>query len=251
MSKDTILQQKLKKLSSYIAPVDDIPSTAATIEEKLIIEPNMPIGIFIQETFNICMFVQDDRELLVQRGLNWGVVEELPRRIEHLKNQESLWWKARFSPTPSQREFERVKALAEQVKNELLRDLEFLADSDNALHEALCNVKEGSGEDDLMVDLKSLSMLSQNKKDKLQLIGSDPELLEDVKYCSEVFPKLLVSFGLEQSAATSKQSDRNQAYTLLLVAVEEIRRCAAHVFWNDKKHLKGYQSEYFRKRSLL
>jgi hypothetical protein len=41
--------------------------------------------------------------------------------------------------------------------------------------------------------------------------------------------------------------NRNCAYTFTLVAIEEIRRCAHHVFWNDKKHLKGYLSDYFRR----
>jgi mRNA deadenylase 3'-5' endonuclease subunit Ccr4 len=55
---------------------------------------------------------------------------------------------------------------------------------------------------------------------------------------------------LEQSFAAYKQTVPNQAYTFVLVAIEEIRRCAAHAFWNDKKHLKGYQSEYFRKTGM-
>jgi hypothetical protein len=49
-------------------------------------------------------------------------------------------------------------------------------------------------------------------------------------------------------SASVAQKKRNQAYTFLLVAIEEVRRCARHAFWDDKKHLRGYLSEYFIRR---
>jgi hypothetical protein len=247
MPRDTKLQQKIKNLSAYIAPVDDIPASVASIKVEHVVEPNMPVGVYVQEAFNIHSFVQDDREILVQRGLNWEVIDELPRRVDYLRKQESFWWKARFGPTPSQREYQRVKTLSDQVSSELLRDFEHLATTDDNIQEAVDNIKECNGDCDYAFDLKSLHLLSEREKDKLCAVGSDPKLLDTIKYCSEVFPPLLVQFEMEQSFAAYEQTVRNQAYTFLLVAVEEIRRCAAHAFWNDKKHLKGYQSEYFRK----
>jgi hypothetical protein len=143
-----------------------------------------------------------------------------------------------------------VKTLSDQVSCELLRDFEHLATSDDNVQIAVDKIKAGSGDFDYAVDLKSLHLLSEREKEKLGAIGSDPKLLDTIKYCSEVFPPLLVQFELEQSFAAYKQTVRNQVYTFLLVAIEEIRRCAAHAFWNDKKHLKGYQSEYFRKTGM-
>ena len=175
----------MKNLSSHIAPVNDIPASAATIKVEHIIEPNMPVGVYVQEAFNIHSFAQDDREVLVQRGLNWGVIDELPRRIDYLRTQEMFWWKARFGITPSQPEYQRVKTLSEQVSSELLRDFEHLATTDDNIQIAVNNIKVGSGDCDFMFDLKSLHLLSEREKEKLGAVGSDPKLLDTIKYCSD------------------------------------------------------------------
>jgi hypothetical protein len=62
MEKESQIQLKIKKLSSFIPPVAEIAASAATIPEKLIIEPSIPVGIFIQEhsifTFSCRMTVR-------------------------------------------------------------------------------------------------------------------------------------------------------------------------------------------------
>jgi hypothetical protein len=191
--------------------------------------------------------MQDDRDLMVSKGMNWSIVDELPRRIEFLQTCETLWWKARFTPSPAVREFQNVKELATATASELLRDLEFLADDNEQIATAVRNIKKGSGDLDLAFDLKGLCLLCEHQKDKLAAIGSNAQLLIDINYCSETFPQRLVEYELDLTYSTSLRN-RNCAYTLLLVAIEEIRRCARHAFWNDKKHLKGYQSEYFRRQ---
>jgi hypothetical protein len=116
-----------------------------SVAPSAIVEPNMPVGVYVQEAFNIHSFAQDDREILVQRGLNWGVIDELPRRVDYLRKQESFWWKVRFGPTPSQREYQRVKTLSDQVSSELLRDFEHLATTDDNIQIAVNNIKDFSG----------------------------------------------------------------------------------------------------------
>ncbi|MFW6245036.1 MAG: hypothetical protein ACOC36_04030, partial [Fibrobacterota bacterium] len=172
----------------------------------------------------------------------------LPRRIENLRDREANWWKARFGPTPSQHEYLRVRAMAERAREELMRDFRFLARTDDDILYAVENIEKGNGELDTIMDVNSLSELAIREKDKLRAIGSDPRYFDDIIYCAQIYPDLLVAFELEQTQSDHQQTVRNKAYTFLLVAVEEIRRCASHVFWNDKKHLKGYQSEYFRRR---
>jgi hypothetical protein len=247
IKKESQIQIKIKKLSSFVSPVADITAAASSIPDTLILEPTIPVGVYIQEALNIHLFMQDDRDLMVSRGMNWSIVDELLYRIEFLQTCETLWWKARFSPSPAAREFQKAKELATATASELLRDLEFLADEHEDIATAVRNIKKGSGDLDLSFDLKGLCLLCENHKDRLAAIGSNPQLLADITYCSETFPQRLVEYELDLSYSTALRK-RNCAYTLLLVAIEEIRRCACHAFWNDKKHLKGYQSEYFRRQ---
>ncbi|MFP4165524.1 MAG: hypothetical protein ACLFQB_16250 [Chitinispirillaceae bacterium] len=248
MARISKTQQIVAQLASFLPPVGpETPLHDEKIPTELILEPNMPVGVYVQEAYNLYHYAQDDREILVSKGLDWGIVEELPRRIENLRDREANWWKARFGPTPSQREYLRVRAMAERAREELMRDFRFLARSDDDILYAVENIEKGSGELDTVKDVNSLSELAKREKGKLQAIGSDPKFFEDIVYCAQRYPDLLSVCELEQAQADYQQTYRNQAYTFLLVAVEEIRRCASHAFWSDKKYLKGYQSEYFRR----
>jgi hypothetical protein len=172
---------------------------------------------------------------------------ELPRRFEYLQTCETHWWKARFNPSPAEKEFLSIKELANTTIAELIRDLEYLGNNDDDIANAVSNIKKGFGDDDISVDIKALCILCEKEKDKLAAIGSDPQLLIDIDYCDERYP-LCHSMNEIDTTHFSALYNRNCAYTLLLVAIEEIRRCARHAFWNDKKHLKGYLSDYFRRR---
>jgi hypothetical protein len=56
-------------------------------------------------------------------------------------------------------------------------------------------------------------------------------------------------FGFYQNFVIESDTikNRDRAYTFLAVAVETVRRSAHYALWNDKKRLRGYASEYFRK----
>ena len=61
-----------------------------------IVFPNMPIGVFLQESFNIYNFIQDDKELFIKKGFNWGIMEEFPERMNYLRQKEAELWKEKY-----------------------------------------------------------------------------------------------------------------------------------------------------------
>jgi hypothetical protein len=247
MKKDSLTQEKLKHLSSFITPVSDITTAVKSIPEKYLLEPNLPIGVFIQESLNIHFVAQDDREILTSRGLNWGIIDELPRRIEYLQKCEMEWWKARFSLSPETKEYFRIMDLAQATSEVLIRAFEFLADNDDNLTTAINNIKKGNDEFELVFDIQALNALCEREKTKLEAIGVAPQTFIDARYCVEHFPMAASLYDMDCSESLA-QINRNQAYTFLLVAIEEVRRCARHAFWDDKKHLRVYLSEYFIRR---
>lgn len=196
MARISRTQQIVAKLASFAAPVGPfIPPHDQEIPTELILEPNMPVGVYIQEAYNLYHYAQDDREMLESRGLDWGVMEELPRRIENLRDREASWWKARFGPTPSQREYLRVRAMAQRAREELMRDFRFLARTDDDILYAVENIEKGSGELDTIFDVNSLSELAKKEKGKLQAIGSDPRFFDDIIYCAQKYPDLHVNWS--------------------------------------------------------
>jgi hypothetical protein len=217
------------------------------MDKNLVREPNMPVGVFIQEAYNIHFLVQDDREQLEKRGLDWGIVDELPARIEHLRLAEARWWKARFAKTPLEKEYERWREKADAVSRELFIDLEYaLTGNAKELH----NLRKAKRQAHKIAkhgqDCGLVHAMANCHRDLLAQCGSNPALLEDIAACANKIPQLVSQ--LEISPTDSwRLTERNFAYTFLLVAVEEIKRCARYAFWSDREKLRGYASEYFRK----
>jgi len=55
-------------------------SEIGSIIEKEIIEPKIPVPIFIAEAYTLYEACRPDREALRGVGLVWGIVEDLPHR---------------------------------------------------------------------------------------------------------------------------------------------------------------------------
>jgi hypothetical protein len=251
MSKSNEQELNLHKLDEFKAPVriGTLAERVKEISAKDIIEPNIPIGVFLQEAYNIFRFCRNDRELLIRKGLDWAIVEELPQRIEFLREAEAEWWQARFGVTPVRQEYEHWLEIATTVKKDLIHDMEYaFADSTNLL-QLVATLKKGSSEEELDRDLSTLLRCAQENAPRLLAKGSDPKLVKDLEECGQKFSPLLIKFRLEEIETDSKQTDRNRAYLFCAVAVEAIRDCARYALRNDRKRLRGYLSEYFRRRS--
>lgn len=243
------MDEKLAHLIKYLTPGGtDIPTTVQNMADEEAIKPNIPIGVFLQEAYSMFWFAQDDREKLFGAKLDPALYYELPRRIQHLRRCEAVWWKARYGLTPIEAEYRRVKELGLKTRTELLRHFSHLARHDMDFDKIVENIEQGEGDLEDMFDLRSLNKLCNQYKDKLLEIRVEPQLLEDVAFCTENIFNLYTQRELDDIYEQRKQLTRNKAYTYLLVAVEEVRRCAYHVFWYDKEHLRGYLSEYFRRK---
>ncbi|MBN1577355.1 MAG: hypothetical protein JW913_12425 [Chitinispirillaceae bacterium] len=243
------IKDRLKGKGAASSLQGSVEKRAEAIPKKAVLSPNMPVGTYLQEAYNIHCFMRDDRELFTGGGFDWRLVDELPERIGYLRNAEAAWWKAKFAPSPVKMEFERRQALAVEARGKLLRDLEFACRGDADALRRIREIKKGSGQSDFNMDLFDIGNLAQDKNAALVAIGSDPRLVDDIRECAEKLPGLYAQCHVEKAAEEEKRSRRDRAYTFLAMAMEEIRRCARYVLRDDPKRLKGYASEYFRKSS--
>ena len=208
----------------------------------------MPVGVFLQEAYNIYCFMQDDRKLFVAGGFDWMLVEKLPERIEYLREVEAALWKEKYGRMPVEKEYEQRLAFAVKKRRELLRDMEFACRNSFKTLQKIRRIKKASTAKlpAFNASLSFLGHLAEENVPLLNAIGSDPRLIDDVKESAEKL-RLLHAQRIVEQAAEEKRDLRDRAYTYLAAAMEEIRRCALYVIRDDPKRLRGYASEYFRK----
>lgn len=240
----------LAKLSDFATPSLEIPveKRALSIPHDSIIEPNISMGIFLQEAFNIYMYALADKEALCGKGLDEKLLEELPRRIDFAREMEARWYVFRYSETPSAKELKRVLAIVDESRKELLAAMEYAFFGDD-LAKMVTHIKKGDGTADYAQDLCSIAMLAERNIQKLKDAGCNLIHLDRLNEYSHKYDELVAKCAVEEEDGPFVCRDRDMAYTFLFVALEAVRRAARHAFWNDKKRLRGYASEYFRKSS--
>lgn len=238
----------LASLTEFAAPSVDIPleTRARSIPQDKILEPNVSMGIYLQEAFNTYMYALADKEALCSKGLDEKLLDELPQRIDFARRMEARWYVFRYSEVPSAKELKRVHAIVDEARKELLAAMEFAFFGDD-LTRAVTYVKKGEGTADYVQDLSDIAVLASRNLQKLKDAGCNMKHLDNLNEYNRKYEKLSAQCIVEERDKPFIRSDRDQAYTFLFVALEALRRAARHAFWNDKKHLRGYASEYFRK----
>jgi hypothetical protein len=244
------IEALLAKLAEFATPSLEIPveKRALSIPLDAIIEPNISMGIFLQEAFNIYMYALADKEALCSKGLDEKLLEELPRRIDFAREMEARWYVFRYSETPSAKELKRVLAIVDESRKELLAAMEFAFYGDS-LAGMVTQIKKGDGTADYAQDLSDIAFLARKNIQKLKDAGCDLIHLDRIDEYSHTYGELVAKCIVEEGESPFVCRDRDMAYTFLFVALEAVRRAARHAFWNDKKRLRGYASEYFRKSS--
>lgn len=235
------------KLKEYAQPSTDTPLETRISSIKNALKPNIAMGIYLQEAFNIYIYALADKDVLCSKGLNVRLLEELPRRIDFARETEARWYSFRYSESHVEKELKRVRAIVNKSRNELLAGMEYAFHGDSWAS-AVDHVQKGDGEADYIQDLWDIVYIAESNTEVLTAAGCDMTHINILKEQRKTYDDLVAQCTLEQED-TSAHDLRDKAYTFVFAAVEEIRRAAKHAFWEDKKHLKGYAIEYFRKSS--
>ena len=240
----------LTELVEFASPSGDISvaERVRSIPSDKIIAPNISMGIFLQEAYNIYLYACADREALCLKGLDEKVLDELPGRIDFARETEARWYVVRYSEVPSAKEFAKVQAIVDESRKALLAAMEYAFFGED-LAKAVIHIKKGDGPADYIQDLNDIIFLARKNLQKLLDTGCDMSHLDRLKEYSGPYAELVAQCTVEEQDRSHIRMDRDRAYTFLVVALEAVRRAARHAFWNDKKRLRGYASEYFRKSS--
>lgn len=125
--------------------------------------------------------------------------------------------------------------------------MEYAFYGDKDLVKAVEYIKKGDSDADYAMDLATIAGFAEKYSQKLIDSGCDMKHVEVIKEYQYKYGELIAKCTVEEGEKNLLGTARDKAFTFLVVAIEEVRRAARHAFWNDKKRLRGYASEYFRK----
>lgn len=107
-------------------------------------------------------------------------------------------------------------------------------------------IAEGAGHADMIQDLADLAVLGQANIAPLKAIYMDVAMLDKAAQWSDKAANLLAKSNGLRMSDNKKKLTRDQAYSYLKVAVDEIRQHGQYIHWRTPERMKGYASQYLR-----
>ena len=101
----------------------------------------------------------------------------------------------------------------------------------------------------MLQDLNDIAVLGKENTEPLTKINFDLTLLDKAAESADQYSSLLAEATSDRLNNSEAKILRDKAYALLKASVDEIRDCGQYVFWQDEIRLKGYVSQYFKRRN--
>ncbi len=208
---------------------------------------SIPVDVFLQEAENLYHWCQEDKNDLAAKGLDWELVNDVPARCGALREAQSMWITTRFSHEEAERQWVEQSPLAYDMRNELLHDFRFAYRKQPDLLGRVNTIAEGYGHADMIQDLNDLSVLGRDNPEPLQSINYEMTLLDKAADLADEMSDLLGATTSERAECSEAIRIRDRAFSLLKLAVDEVREFGQYVFWRNEARFKGYGSDYLRK----
>jgi len=95
-------------------------ATIEAIGEKQAVYPAIPVDVALQESEDLYVWCQPDKEPLVKAGLDWNMVTDLPVRTGACRYIQSEWQKEYKSLEQAQKEWSEKSPEAYSLRDELI-----------------------------------------------------------------------------------------------------------------------------------
>ncbi|WP_108807864.1 hypothetical protein [Aquimarina spinulae] len=219
-----------------------------TLPQEEIKAPTLPVDVFIQEAENLYVWTEEDKEILLAKGLDWKMfVEDLPIRTGACRYAQAMWMKERYSQEEASKVWKEKSPKAYEFRNDLLADLRFTFRKRPDLITRVRAIADGEGDADMIQDLMDISVLGKANVPELEKKKYDLRNLELAAQKSDTLAELLAKANGTTLDNSKAKEIRDRAFTHLKEAVDEVRDTGKYAFRKDPERYKGYISQYKRR----
>ncbi|MCP5049740.1 MAG: hypothetical protein GY940_21405 [bacterium] len=225
--------------------------TISAIETDHVTLPHhIPMDTYIQEADALYYWSREDREALTGAGLSGDLLEDLPVRSGALREAELLWYVRKNTGKEAARKWGEEGPKAHRLRQELITAFRFAFRKHPRLLEGVKHTAKGKGHPTMIQSLNDLSGFGKKNKPLLEAVGFDMTLLDKAAQTSKEMTPLLAESSVLREQYDKAKKIRDQAYTHLKEAVDEIREYGRFVFRENKERRIGYRSHYLRKINM-
>ena len=210
------------------------------------IVPDRPVEVVTKEAEALCIWVHTDKPLFDAINFDWSLVESLPQSLGALRYAEAVWSNRRIAQKDAQKEFAELRVVAEDLKDNALAAMDLAFFDYPYLIKAIQQIREGSTNADLVMDMPTIYDLGMKNRALLEAINFNIATLGEIAEIGARLGELLGAADVEKLSTCAEKVIRDKAYTNLTTAVEKIRRCGKYVCRDDEDRYKGYVSQYLR-----
>lgn len=176
-------------------------------------------------------------ELSRTAGLDKRTLADLGKRREALDILESAWLTARVIATP--RSVGSVRDSAEQLKRDGMAGLRWYARDDADVQRALDRIDEGTGDADLVDDLRKLSDLVDEHRALLKKANLPKKAGEAMRTLADTLAETVAERPVDVEVAQAEDM-RNRAYWHLRDVMAEVRAAGRYAFRDQPKRLAAF-----------
>ncbi|MCZ4694497.1 hypothetical protein DWB61_05530 [Ancylomarina euxinus] len=225
--------------------LDLLPEIKAVPKEQ-IKQCDMPIGIYLQESENLHTRASADLAFLTTVGMTAELLDKLLSRIGALSTAESNWAELNTVREDAKEIWKAEWPAFLEFREDLIDHMDFAYRNNEALISKVAAIKEGDSQADAIQDMSNLSVLGKANLAPLDAINYDTTLLDKAGEDANKMRTLLGDVNGHMYVADETKVVRDQAFTLLKVAVDEVRNYGRFVFRKNVEHVRSYSSKHAR-----
>jgi len=232
---------------SHLEDFEKNRSKIDSVPVEAIKEPYIPVNYYAQEAEDLVTWAKEDENQLMAINYNperFRLILELSGALHYVNAQCT---KNRNAQSESMKTWKHESAEAVEVKDTLIHTFRFAFDQHDDLLHTLDEIEEGNSNSDLVQDMIDLSVLGKANTGLLKPY-MDINLLNRSADISDRLGQVLAVANGDRHLPDASFELRNRVYTLLKEEVDHLRKCGKFLFWKNEKRLKGYSSQYLRRR---
>lgn len=180
------MEVSMDTISHYLTKLDII---RAIPDDSILIPGSIPVNIYIQEAENLFIWCRADKEKLTANRLDWALVEDMPARIDTLREAQARWVTSDSNDIGIEREWIEKSPEAHAFRRDILRSLRFALRGNPSALAMIKRFGEGDRNSEMIQALRDISVFGYEHIGELKAGGFDITTLDRAAVMSWKWPR--------------------------------------------------------------